>query len=195
MFAMISRRVRMPLFLALSLSWTALADDSSCSGLALSREKDVPLIGSGLFLVIREKGSIFSSYATDMTFNCNGTTISNRNGQVFIVGKTFADAVKQANRLQPYLYFNRQNTSQVVKVVLGTDRVTVNAGQYPLSDEAIGFSLDQGNTLRPLLLEGRVSAPMRFSKNDVAVVFTDGEAAVWGQASLNPGTKTIVFRP
>lgn len=136
-----------------------------------------------------------SSGANGSSYQCGHTTISDGNGSVQIVGQTFADAVRQANLLQPALFRSRNQSDQVVKVVFGADRVTVNVTRYPLSSEAIGFSLDGGTTIKPMLLEGSVYPPMRFSPAAVAVVFTDGDTARWGEAWINPKKKSITFKP
>lgn len=193
---MLKRLLPLLPLLSLSLLSPALADSADCASLKLTRMKDAPINGfGGLMATVNYAGSIFTAASPNAAYTCNSTTVTNRDGVVRIIGKTFADAVKQANRMQPHLYRNGLDNSQVIKIVFSTNSVAVNATKYPLSYEAIGFSLDRGETVRPMVLEGRVYPPMRFSANDVAVVFTDDEAGVWGEAWLSPKDKSIVFRP
>lgn len=182
--------------IGLSLLPTALADSSDCAYLKLSRMEGVAISAfNGLMASVSRPGSMLSSSSPDSTFTCNNTTIANRKGEVRITGKTFADAVKQANRIQPYLYRVGLDNNRAIKVVFSTTNVAVNTTKYPLSYEAIGFSLDRGETIKPVVLEGRVYSPMRFGANDVAVIFTDDEEGVWSEAWISPKDKSIIFRP
>lgn len=182
--------------ISLSLLPIAQADSADCTSLKLSRMGNASISGfGGLMATVSRPGSLVTSASPSSTYTCNNTTITNRNGEVRITGKTFADAVKQANRMQPYLYRDGLDNSRVIKVVFSTTNVAVNTTKYPLSYEAIGFSLDRGENIRPVVLEGRVYSPMRFGANDIAVIFTDDEEGVWGEAWISPRDKSIIFRP
>lgn len=175
--------------LTLAAFSTALADSPGCANLKLSRTSN------GLAALLMS-GEVFGNFEVSAPFYCKNTTITSRSGVVTIKGKTFADAVKQANRLQPYLYRYGRDNTRVIKVVFSTNAVTVNPTKYPLGNyEAIGFSLDQGDTMAALLLEGKVYSPRRFSADDVVLVYTDTDSGVWSEAWLNPQEKTVIFRP
>lgn len=182
--------------LAVSMTHPASAASADCASLKLTRMDPAPLNGfGGLMVTASNPGSMISSASPSSAYTCNNTTIQNTNGQVRITGKTFADAVKQANRLQPYLYRAGGDSSRAIKIVFSTNNVAANAARYPLSYEAVGFSLDRGETIKPLVLEGRVYPPLRFSANDVAGVFTDDASGLWSEAWLNPRERTVIFKP